>query len=294
MVGYILAFISSLFFTLYVVPRKFSKESPFIFSLLMSVSFFTGSVLLYCLQPLLQFHETWSLTLLYSVVAGVIWAAAFVFFVLAIDLIGLSRSNQWKNLQGPVGVFLSLILLGEWAITNPILASLAGVAVFLSAVCFTSTNQGTNKQANLRGIYYALLSGLGFGVVTVLNKYVTTHVGVYSQQVVWSLSIVLSLLIYVFFKKSLRQKLLIISKKELSLGSIAGAFYLGASFFMLQSYKFIPASISFTIIQLNALWTIGIGIFFFKEIDLKKYYKEVFLGLLLTITGVLLLVFAKK
>lgn len=294
MVGYVLAFISSLFFTLYVVPRKFSQVPPLIFSFLMSVSFLIGSVVLYCLQPFLRFHETWSFDLFYSVIAGVIWAASFVFFVRSIDQIGLSRSNQWKNLQGPIGVFLSLIFLGEWILTNPFLAGLAGIAIFLSAVCFTNTTQNLDKKVTLSSIYYALISGIGFGVVTVLNKYVTTHVGVYSQQVVWSLSIAVSLLVYILYSKDLPQKLFHVSLKEFTLGMIAGVFYLGASFFMLQSYTFIPASISFTIIQLNAVWTISIGILFFKEIDIRKYYKKVLLGLFFTIIGVALLVFARK
>ena len=83
-------------------------------------------------------------------------------------------------------------------------------------------------------------------------------------------------------------------RKDVVLGLGAGVFYLGASIFQLFSYKYIPAAIGFTIIQLNALWTITIGILVFKEIDLKKYGKQVGFGLLFTLIGVFLLVLARK
>ena len=291
--GYLFAIISSLFFSLYVVPRKLSKLSPAIFSFFMSVGFSISSIVLYSFQHLLNFHETPNLTLLWSVVAGVIWATAFVAFITSIDLIGLSRSNQWKNLQGPVGVFLSLLILGEVATTNPIFALLAAAAIFLSALFFTTISSSVEKHLNKSGIYLASLAALGFGSVAVIQKYVTTNVGTYSQLVVWSLSITVSLFIYLLLTKKLTN-ITTSSQKDIILGLIAGILYLGASLFQLLSYYFLAASISFTIIQLNTFWTITIGIVVFKEINLKKYYKNVLIGLLFTLIGIVFLGFARK
>lgn len=293
MLGYIAAIISSIFFSLYIIPRKLSKLSPVIFSLFMSIGFSLSTIVLYLFQPLIGFHEKPSLTLFWSVGAGAIWAISFVAFVTSIDFIGLSRSNQWKNLQGPVGVLLSLLLLGEWVTTNPIYAILAALAIFASALFFTNTSSTITKRVNLKGVYLASLAALGFGSVAVIQKYVTAHVGVYSQQVIWSLSIFISLLTYVILAKKLKE-IFKSKQKDIILGLGAGVFYLGASIFQLFSYKYIPASIGFTIIQLNALWTITIGIIVFKEIDLKKYGKQVGLGLLFTLIGVFLLVLARK
>jgi glucose uptake protein GlcU len=294
MTGYLLAAFSSIFFSLYVIPRKFSKLRPLYFSMLMGLGFFISSVILYAFQPVLHFHEIWSAQLWWSVLAGVIWATGFVAFVKSIDSIGLARSNQWKNLQGPVGVILSLIVLGEYATTNPKFALLAGVAVFLSAVCFTISNSKEERRANLNGIYLATISGLAFGIVTVINKHVTTEVGVYSQQVVWSLGIFLSLFAYILGQKSLRQGLRIITRKDSILGLGAGVLYLGASFFMLEAYRYIPAAIGFTIIQLNAIWTILIGIIVFKELPFRSNYKRIVAGFIFALLGIILLAFARK
>lgn len=294
MLGYLLAVVSSIFFSLYVIPRKLSKLSPLYFSMLMGLGFFVSSVILYAFKPLLGFHETWSGNLWWSVLAGIIWAAGFVALVKSIDSIGLARSNQWKNLQGPIGVVLSLIILGEYATTKPTFALLAGVAVFLSAVCFTISQSHEDRKANLNGIYMATLSGLAFGIVTVINKHVTSTVGVYSQQIVWSMAIFLSLLFCILVQRKLRKGLTTIPHKDILLGLGAGVLYLGASFFMLQAYRYIPAAIGFTIIQLNAIWTIAIGILVFKELSFRAHYKRISLGLLLAVGGIALLALARK
>ena len=292
MIGYLLAIISSIFFSLYVVPRKLSKLSPSVFSFFMSLGFFTGSVVLYYIKPFLKLNEIISPVLWWSVLAGVIWATAFVLFIKSIDAIGLSRSNQWKNLQGPVGVVLSLIILREFSTINPVFAVLAAVAIFLSALFFT-TSSDSSSSSDIKGVYLASLSALGFGSVAVIQKYVTSNVGVYSQQVVWSLSIVGSLFAYILYSKQLKE-VKRSKKRDVYLGFGAGILYLGASFFQLFSYQYLAAAISFTIVQMNTFWTIAIGILVFKEIDLKKYYKKVSLGFLFTLVGILFLVFAKR
>lgn len=294
MIGYFLAILSSIFFSLYVIPRKFSKLHPAHFSFWMSIGFLLSSVLLFFSQLLIGYYEETSLVLLWSVLAGSIWALGFVFFIKAIDSIGLVRSNQWKNLQGPIGVILSLLIIGEWSTTNPIFAILAGLSIFLSAIFFNISNSKEEAKFNVRGVYLAIISGLAFGLVTVINKYVVVNSGVYLQQIVWSFSITVTLFTYIVLNKSLIANFKNIKKKDVSLGLLAGVFYLGASFFMLESYRHLPASISFTIIQLNAIWTISAGIFIFKEIDLKRHQGQIFFGFLFALIGIMLLVFAKK
>mgnify|MGYP001613695954 CR=1 FL=1 len=292
MLGYILALLSSIFFSLYIIPRKLSKLSPVIFSFFMSLGFFVSTVVLYLFQPLIQFQETPSLVLFWSVGAGVIWATAFVLFVSSIDFIGLSRSNQWKNLQGPVGVFLSLFILGETTTINPLFALLAALAVFLSAVFFTASSNSKEKIL-IKGVLFATMAAVGFGTVAAIQKYVTEQVGVYTQQVVWSGSIACSLFLYILLSNKFKD-IIRASKKDIGLGLGAGIVYLGASCFQLFSYKYLAASIGFTIIQMNAFWTITIGILVFKEINIRKYYKNVILGFIFTLVGILFLVFARR
>lgn len=290
--GYLLAVLSSIFFSLYVIPRKLSKLPASLFSMVMSSGFFSGTVIIYSIFPALHSAEKISPVLWWSILAGGIWAIAFVSFVKSIDYLGLARSNQWKNLQGPVGVLLALSVLGESAYANPILTTVAAVCVFLSALFFTISNGNENRAVEKSGVYLALASAVGFGTVAAIQKYVTLNSGIYIQQIVWSGSIVLSLIFFNFYTKSIRL-LKSSSGRDLILAFIAGIFYLGASYLQLFSYKSIAASIGFTIIQMNALWTILIGIFAFREIDIKLHWKRVITGLLFTLAGIYLLALAR-
>lgn len=258
----------------------------------MSLGFSIGSILLFIIQPVLKFQDRISLTLWWSVGAGIIWATSFVLFISSIDKVGLSKSNQWKNLQGPIAAILGLIILGESAKINPFFALLAASAIFLSAVFFTISSDN-RKGVDIKGVYFALLAAAGFGSVAVIQKHVTAHTGIYLQQVIWSLSIATSLFLYIFLNGKINE-ILKSSKREFVLGLLAGILYLGASAFQLFSYLYLPVSISFTIVQMNSLWTIIIGILIFREINFKKYHKNVSLGLIFTIIGILFLVFTRK
>ncbi len=258
----------------------------------MALGFFISSTVLYLLKPVIHFHESIAPALWWAVLGGVIWAIGSVCFVKSIDALGLARSNQWKNLQGPVGVILSLIILSEFESTNWLFAVLAGLSIFASAAFFSIFESKKESKANRRGINLALISALAFGSVAVINKYVTTHVGIYSQQVVWSFAIFLSLAVYMLLRRN--HKVFNVRKREAGLGLFAGVIYLGASFFMLQSLARIPASIGFTIIQMSAIWTILIGLIFFKEIDYRKHYSRIIGGFLFAIIGIVLLAFAHK
>ncbi|HSA84299.1 MAG TPA: hypothetical protein VLF20_05465 [Patescibacteria group bacterium] len=292
MLGFGFAILSSLFYSLYVIPRKFSKLSPVVFSFFMAIAFAIGSVIIFLCQPLIGFHETVSPILWWAVFAGVMWAAAFVCFIISIDLIGLARSNQWKNLQGPVAVFLSFLFLQEFILVNPFYAIFAAAAIFFSALCFTIV-EGTEKRLVVKGVFLALTSAVGFGAVGVIQKYVTDVSGVYLQQVVWSLSIVLGLGIYLVLRKMIGE-VFRSSLRDRVLGLLAGLLYIGASFSQLFSYQHLAASVAFTLIQLSALWTILIGIIYFREIRFTKHWRRILFGFVLTIIGILALVFAKQ
>ena len=104
-----------------------------------------------------------------------------------------------------------------------------------------------------------------------------------------SLGIILGSIIYLLFNS----KKMVLKKenaKKYSLALLSGFFYYFASFLMLLSYKYIEGSITISIIQLNALWAGIIGVFIFKEIDYKKYYKNLILSLLFALIGIYLLV----
>ncbi len=95
--GYICALISSLFFTAYVIPKKLSKQTPIKYSLFMGLGFFIVSIIMFIINKITVNNSLENLAnpiLLLSALGGILWLIGSVFFLSAIDKIGLSRSNQ--------------------------------------------------------------------------------------------------------------------------------------------------------------------------------------------------------
>ena len=101
--GYLFALITSVFFTAYTIPKKLSRITTARYSLFQAIGFFGCSLIAYLIHCAVRGAGAEPLTdirLLYSALSGVAWFFGCVFFFQAIDEMGLSRSNQWKNLQG--------------------------------------------------------------------------------------------------------------------------------------------------------------------------------------------------
>lgn len=294
--GYIFATISSLFFTAYVIPKKISKQTPIKYSMFMGLGFFIISIIMFWINKIFVYNPKETLLnsiLLLSGFGGSLWFVGSVFFLTSIDKIGLSRSNQWKNLQGPIGAILTLIFLSEFLETRLIYIVLAIIFILISAMLFTIKNS-KEKTVDKKGIIYAILSALFFGINALIQKYATNNGLVYSQQVYFAGLVFISSIVYLLVTEKNIIVLKNINKKDNILGIVGGCIYFFASFFSTLAYKYIPGSIAFTIVQLNAVWTVLVGILLFKEIDFKKHWSRIILGILLAIIGVIMLLFAQK
>jgi len=139
--------------------------------------------------------------LLLSFFAGFLWMIGQLLFINSIDKIGMSRSNQWKNLQGPIGSILILIFFQEAISTNLIFLLLAISIIFLSAMLFT-IKKDNKTEINKRGILYAAISAIFFGTNALLRKYVTNAGFIYMQQVYSSIAVFLTALVYILIKDS--------------------------------------------------------------------------------------------
>ena len=282
--GYLYAIISSLFLTLYALPKKKSKLKPYTYVLFMGISSFLLAIIFYLLFGINEsLFNNW---LIVSFIGGIVWFIASALFFYCVDKMGVARASEFKSLQGPIGSILILTILSEFVGLNIYLLLLAIVFMFLSAYTLV-INDNKSKNISFTSIFWALISALMYGVSGFIRKVVTLEGFVYSQQIYTSLGIMLSAFLYTIIKD---KRIILDNKKSCLLAITSGISHYLASFFMLISYKYIEGSIAFTIIQLNSIWTCLIGIFIFKEIDYKKYYKRLLLGLLFAIIGIILLV----
>ena len=130
--GYTLAILSSVFHTLYIIPRKLSHQKPKYYTLYMSIGFVISSILICWIYAIKGYElDLNNPLLIYATIAGVLSMVASISLVIAIDNIGMSRSNQWKNFQGPIGALLIFFIFGEASTTKIYFLFFAIIAIFL-------------------------------------------------------------------------------------------------------------------------------------------------------------------
>jgi len=155
-----------------------------------------------------------------------------------------------------------------------------------------SIKNDPSGKISRKGIFYAILAAVLFGINAMLLKMGTNFGLVYSQQFVLSGTVCLWSMIYLPLKEKRFIHLKDFSVRDNLLGILGGILYCAALFFFVKSYQLLPGSVAFTIIQLNAVWTILAGIFLFHEIEFRKNWKRILAGLLCACLGVIMLLFA--
>ncbi len=291
MLGYILAIITSLFFSIYVIPKKLVKEKTTYYTMFLTLGFLITSTVLYIIFNLTGVcKETLSGTVIsVLLLRGLLWFLSVYVYALAIDKIGISRAIQYQSLKTPFGVFLTMFFLQEFLLTNVFTVAIATAITFASALILT-IKKSPDKKIDKIGILYAIISAILLATTNVLQKWVTNQGIVYSQHIFTALSSFSFATIYVIAKEKSLKSALSIAKKSKILALLGGMAFYFASFFQALAYKRLPASVVTIIVQLSAIWSIIIGIVIFKEIDLKKYWKRILLGITLTVISILILV----
>ena len=292
LIGYILAFIASIFFTLYIIPKKISKQSPLEYIYFMGIGFFVTGVIMLIAHYLLSDNPEsfYSPYLFAGALNGILYTTGFILFFTAIDKIGMSKTNQWKNIQGPVGATLMLILFAEFLTTNFIYIILAIIFIFISASLFTVKDENEIK-IDSKYIIYPIISGIFFGTSAFLQKYLIIHGFLYTGQLYNSLFVLITIIIYLIFTKTKINK---ITDPDSLLGILGGIILYFTFYLYIISLRYIEGSISYMIAQLNAVWTVIVGIIIFKEINFKKHYLRIIIGIMFAILGIIMLLFAQK
>ena len=310
--GLVFAVIVSVLFAVYAVPRKFSQQNVILYTMWMGMAYFIGTVILISILWGLRIEEpenllnSWHLL---TVLRGFIWLLGMSAYNLAIDKIGLTRFNQWKNVQGPIGSLLILFILTDVAEIKILWLVLGITVMFVSAWMFQITTDAekenlivSRKNAKV-GITLALFSGVCFGVTALLNSVVTrpTIVGdmfTYTQLFYHSASLVIfSLIGYMILgdkfneHSTIKQRFKDIFKvdKKTWLPVIAGGMFLIATLLTIHSYRLIPNAVAWSIMQLNVFWTVLIGLFIFEEINYKQHWLRLSSGVVMAIGACVLL-----
>jgi drug/metabolite transporter (DMT)-like permease len=215
-----------------------------------------------------------------------------VFLILDIDRIGISRTNQWKNLQGPIGVVLALVLLGEFVGADLLKILLGALLVFLSALALSVPTGGgeATRSNDRRGILLALSAALVFGLAAAYTKLFASAAETPSLALGASLGFAAVSWGFILFRRQLREALRSASREWL-LALTGGIIFAASIWTMALTFRYLPVSVGYTIIQLNSVWVVLAGVLWFREISFQEHGGRILLGLALAIMGVLVLAF---
>jgi len=303
-------FISSIFFTLYIILKKFTKRKFRSYNLFFGLGYFICSLVVFsCLKFFNVTNEPWfDIYLLWACLGGFLWAMALILLMLAIDRIGVARAGQYKNLQAPLGSLLILFLLSEFKDINLYVVISAIFLTFLGALCYSVNAE--SGYIDLLGISMAIASAILYSINSVIRKMVTGLGFVYSQQLYSSLTIVISIMLFLLVvnkiktnKPTKKQDWEKVRKectpcvnnfnfKDSCIGLCAGLSYFLASILLTLSYTYISGTVAFIVSQSCAVWTALVGVFVFREMSFKKHWIRILIGLLFSVIGIMLLSFS--
>jgi glucose uptake protein GlcU len=292
--GVLFSVVVSVLFAVYAVPRKFSRQNAMLYTMWTGVAYLLGSVAVCAVVWGLGLGKSENLLSswhLLTALRGLIWVCGVASFNIAIDKIGLARFNQWKNFQGPIGTLFMLAFLDEVTGAKVLWLLLGMTAMFVSAVLFTIRSDDGNKQSNASGILFALFAAACFGLTAFINKIVTNQGFIYSQLLYHSLAVVVSAAL-IFIMQTRKPKEILRLSCENWLPAMSGAMYLVATLLSIFSYTMIAGGVAWSITQLNAVWTILIGIFVFKEVSFRQHWRRITTGFVFAIAAIVFLLFA--
>jgi len=288
--GFLFAVLSSIFLSLYIVPKKFNKTEPFVFTFFIGMGYFITSitfVLIYSFFAKIN-EPIFSIYSLYSLLDGLLWTLASICYLKAIDLLGITKASTFKNLQGPISSILFLFILSEYKNLNIWLVFLSLLFIFLSQVLFNVNKKG--GKLNFKGIFLGILASVFFSFNSLVRKICSINGLIFAEQIYASFVICIVTFALLVIKNKVNKQVLF--NKKNFLGLLSGFFYFFASTFMVLSYSYISGTITSTITKLSGLFSVFIGIVFFKEINFKKHWLKIILGCISITLAVFLLLFA--
>ena len=164
------------------------------------------------------------------------------------------------------------------------------IAILISALLFTIKTSAA-KKTTTTGVLLAVFSAFCFGFTAFIQKFLTTKGFVFSQLLYHSAFVVIAAAAIYLIQTRKPVELFLISKKTW-LPVMPGVMFLAATILSGLAYTMIAGSVSFSLVQLNAAWTILIGIFIFKEISFQKHWLRITTGFVFALGAIVLLLFA--
>ena len=271
--GLIAASISALLWGSQFVPLKRVKNPDMLhYSFFMALGIFATSIALTFLFGFPFIINT------FGVLAGITWNIGNIFYIGAVNRIGLAKGTAISLGMAMIIPFLAGIFFFNEPLN--ILLGVAGVITFLLGMFF-ATKRREKIKVDITGLAYAFLAGLFFGMPSFLFK--LGNLG--ASEFLFAMAVGIIIMSFIVFLVKVRKVIGHQIKPALYSGIMWGIAMLSS----LYAITFLGLAIGQPLTQLALLVGVLWGLFYFKEISDSEIKRKVMLGtVLLFLAGVLL------
>lgn len=273
--GFLAAIGAALAWGSYIVPFKKSPTSNLLqFQALMTIGAFLFAS---AVSPIIGYSINFNF---YGILSGVMWASANSMSLIVVKDLGISRG---------VPVWVSLVILTSflWGavvfheLPTGILAGILGIILIISGVVLVGSSGNVESQNVRRGLILAIIAGIIFGsqLVPVKLANLTPQIFFFPM----SFGIMITGLIIALLKQ-------VKFKNEAVLASLlSGAIWSLGNLLAAISVSLIGLAKGFPLTQSAVLVAVLWGLFYFKEIKLRRHRIQVLVGAIILLLGVIIL-----
>lgn len=294
-VGYGLATLALVLFGLYMVPRKLTglRDQPFVLSMALGIVITStaASLLVHRAPLVIGLPGQWL-----ALACGPLWYLGVLLYSVSVSEMGLTLSTPIKNTTAVLGTLAGLIVFAEWRETRPLEALLGSVLVVASAIIIGRTGESDCRRSCLspRGTLAAIGAAVCFAAYAVPLK-AAQRLGLDTVTLVawtaWGIiptALIASAALERNWGGWWRTPL-----REHAWAALCGAIWVLATVAMAEAIRRIGLAVTWPFTNLNTIVTVACGILFFHEINMRKFWRVLLLGLATGVAGVALLGLAR-
>jgi len=233
-------------------------------------------------------------------VGGVLWVLGAAAYSRSTDLIGIARSTPVKNLGPILTTVFGIFIFREFSLRNPVdLAQAVGGSVLMAAgatLIGRCTPEGAERsgQGNAVAFLLAFAAGACFASYTIPLTF-AVRAGYTGWEALFQMSLAIPFA-SVILHTAVHHRLLptVMTWPEIGRAQATALCWVLAGASTTIATERIPMSIAWPLTNLSTLVTLMFGVYVFREISIKRYRREVWLGTVASLVGVALLALALK
>ena len=314
LVGFGLALLAMVLYSLYMVPRKKSPLPQSVYTLWMGVGILVSTTILGIASDGLPKVTFTNYMIMF--ISGVVWATGSDAYCRAVRKIGFSRSTPIKNVSAALGTLFGIICFGEFSLTDykPLIFVILGsILVVVSASILgrvenidestgndTESGSYIDKHKVLKGVLFAIWAAIAYSIYTVPMKVVySRHVSPSEFLMYMGHGCFVGMVLLGIFDTWRKGQSIsgflkgsnLPSIKSVIAPQITGIMWAIGSLAANIAVKHIGVAITWPLTK-STLFAVAYGVLVLKEVDAEKNKKDLYIGLGLSVVGIVFLALA--